>query len=63
VLFAGTVESELWMWKMPAGDSKIFTAHGEKVESAQLLPDGENVLPKTHKKCNQKSRLKKRMFL
>lgn len=29
------------MWKIPTGDSKIFTAHGEKVEAAQLLPDGK----------------------
>lgn len=41
VLFAGTVESELWMWKIPTGDSKIFTAHGEKVECAKILPDGK----------------------
>jgi hypothetical protein len=41
VLFAGTVESELWMWKIPSGDSKIYTAHGEKVEGAKLLPDGQ----------------------
>ena len=40
VLFAGTVESELWMWKIPTGDSKIFTAHGEKIECAKILPDG-----------------------
>jgi hypothetical protein len=40
VLFAGTVESELWMWKIPTGDSKIFTAHGEKVECAKVLQDG-----------------------
>ena len=43
VLFAGTEESELWMWKIPSGDSKIYMGKGEKVETALLLPDGKRI--------------------
>ncbi len=41
VLFVGTEDSQLWMWKIPSGTSKIFQGHGEKVESARILPDGK----------------------
>ena len=44
VLFAGTEDSSLWMWKIPSGHSKIFQGNGEKVESAQVLPDGRRVV-------------------
>jgi WD40 repeat protein len=30
VLFATTADSELWMWKVPSGDSKIFSGRGER---------------------------------
>jgi len=43
VLFTGTEESELWMWKVPSGDSKIYMGKGEKVETALLLPDGKRI--------------------
>merc|ERR1712223_2206816 len=43
VLFAGTEESELWMWKIPSGDSKIYMGNGEKVETALILPDGKRI--------------------
>ena len=43
VLFAGTEESELWMWKIPSGDSKIYMGNGEKVETAIILPDGKRI--------------------
>ena len=43
VLFAGTEESELWMWKVPSGDSKVYMGSGEKVEAAILMPDGKRI--------------------
>ena len=44
ILFATTVDSELWMWKIPSGDSKIYSGHGERAECAELLPDGKRVV-------------------
>lgn len=44
VLFAGTEDSSLWMWKIPSGQSKIFQGHGEKIETAKILPDGRRVV-------------------
>lgn len=41
VLFAGTDDSSFWMWKIPSGQSKIFQGHGDRVESAVILPDGK----------------------
>ncbi|XP_040565339.1 angio-associated migratory cell protein [Lepeophtheirus salmonis] len=43
VLFAGTVESECWMWRIPSGDSKIYMGNGERVECATILPDGKRI--------------------
>ncbi len=28
------------MWKLPSGDSKVFSGHGERAEAARVLPDG-----------------------
>ena len=44
VLFATTVDSELWMWKIPSGDSKIYMGSGEKAECMKLMPDGKRIL-------------------
>ncbi|TRY61942.1 hypothetical protein TCAL_03720 [Tigriopus californicus] len=44
VLFATTVDSELWMWKIPSGESKIYSGHGERAESAKILPDGKRAI-------------------
>lgn len=43
VLFATTADSELWMWKIPNGDSKIYPGHGEKAECAEIMPDGKSL--------------------
>ena len=43
VLFAGTEDSELWMWKVPSGDSKVYMGRGEKVETAIIMPDGKRI--------------------
>lgn len=44
ILFATTVDSELWMWMIPSGVSKIFPGHGEKAETARILPDGKRTI-------------------
>jgi len=44
VLFATTDDSELWMWKIPSGDSKIYLGNGEKAEGAKIMPDGKRVV-------------------
>jgi len=41
VLFAGTADSEMWMWKIPSGVSKLFGGPGEKTECGALLADGK----------------------
>lgn len=43
VLFATTDGSELWMWKIPSGDSKVYLGNGEKAEGAVIMPDGKRV--------------------
>eukprot|EP00095_Tigriopus_kingsejongensis_P003273 maker-scaffold675_size187964-snap-gene-0.28 protein:Tk03273 transcript:maker-scaffold675_size187964-snap-gene-0.28-mRNA-1 annotation:"hypothetical protein DAPPUDRAFT_187565" len=44
VLFVTTVDSELWMWKIPSGESKLFAGHGEKAETAKVLHDGKRAI-------------------
>ena len=43
VLFTATVDSQIWMFKIPSGESKIFAGNGEKVETARVLPDGKKL--------------------
>ena len=44
VLFCGTADSEMWMWKIPSGDSKIFQGQGEKNECGAILADGKKAV-------------------
>jgi len=44
VLFAGTADSQLWMWKIPGGESKVFMGAGEKVESFGLTCEGRRAV-------------------
>eukprot|EP00088_Acartia_fossae_P049652 TRINITY_DN5484_c0_g1_i7.p1 TRINITY_DN5484_c0_g1~~TRINITY_DN5484_c0_g1_i7.p1 ORF type:complete len:423 (-),score=84.07 TRINITY_DN5484_c0_g1_i7:84-1352(-) len=44
VLFAGTADSEMWMWKIPSGDSKLFQGQGEKTECGEILADGKRAV-------------------
>lgn len=43
VLFAGSVQGEIYMWKIPDGDCKILPGNGSSVDSATLLPDGKRL--------------------
>jgi len=44
VLFCGTTDSELWMWKIPSGVSKLFQGQGEKTECGEILADGKRAI-------------------
>jgi len=41
ILFAGAVEGETWMWKIPSGDCKTIAGFGIQNECGKLLPDGK----------------------
>lgn len=43
VLLAGSVQGEIYMWKVPDGDCKILPGSGSGVETATLLPDGKRL--------------------
>lgn len=43
VLFAGTVDGEFWMWKIPDGTCKTFQSHGFKTTSGLVLKDGKHL--------------------
>ena len=40
VLLAGTVDGDVWMWKIPDGDTKTFQGHGCTVGAGKVMPDG-----------------------
>lgn len=44
VLFCGTADSEMWMWKIPSGDSKMFHGQGEKTECGVVTADGRRAV-------------------
>jgi len=44
VLFCGTADSEMWMWKIPSGNSKLFQGQGEKTECGTILADGKRAV-------------------
>jgi len=43
ILFAGAVEGETWMWKIPSGDCKTIAGFGIQNECGKLLPDGRRL--------------------
>ena len=40
MLLAGTVDGDVWMWKVPSGDCKTFQGHGSRSCVGKILPDG-----------------------
>jgi len=44
VLFCGTVDSQMWMWKMPGGDSKVFTGAGGGVDCGEIIGEGKKAI-------------------
>lgn len=43
VLFAGSVEGEIYMWKIPSGECKVFQGFGQKTETATVIADGKQI--------------------
>ena len=44
VLFVGTEDSQLWMFKMPGGDSKVFPGAGDRVECGEIVGEGRKAV-------------------
>ena len=40
VLLAGSVDGEIYMWKIPDGDCKVFQGYGCRAETGAIFPDG-----------------------
>ena len=43
VLVAGTAEGQVWLWRLPGGDSKVMGG-GERVECGEVLGDGKRAV-------------------
>lgn len=43
VLFLGTVDGEVWMWKIPSGECKTFQGHGCAASCGLILADGKRM--------------------
>merc|ERR1719330_1938180 len=44
VLFCGTDDSNMWMWKIPSGRAKCSRVKEKKTECGAILPDGKRVM-------------------
>ncbi|KAK2584265.1 hypothetical protein KPH14_006672 [Odynerus spinipes] len=43
VLIAGSVDGEVYMWKVPEGDCKVLQGYGHRAEAGVILPDGKRL--------------------
>ncbi|XP_015592395.1 angio-associated migratory cell protein isoform X2 [Cephus cinctus] len=43
VLFGGSVDGEVYMWKIPSGECKILQGYGQRAETGVLMPDGKRL--------------------
>lgn len=43
VLFLGTVDGDVWMWKIPSGDCKMLQSHGCTASCGVVLADGKRM--------------------
>ncbi|KAL3855153.1 hypothetical protein ACJMK2_014377 [Sinanodonta woodiana] len=43
VLLAGTVDGDMWMWKIPGGDCRTFQGPGSTTSCGKILPDGKRI--------------------
>ena len=41
VLLGGTADGDVWMWKIPSGDTKTMLGHGCQTTCGRIFPDGE----------------------
>eukprot|EP00794_Sanderia_malayensis_P017476 gene17476-19223_t len=43
VLFAGTTDGDIYMWKVPSGDCKILSGSGQKTTAGCVLQNGKQI--------------------
>ncbi|XP_003699960.2 angio-associated migratory cell protein [Megachile rotundata] len=43
VLLGGSVDGEVYMWKIPDGDCKVFQGFGCRAETGAIFPDGKRI--------------------
>ncbi|XP_071876593.1 angio-associated migratory cell protein isoform X2 [Bombus fervidus] len=43
ILLAGSVDGEIYMWKIPDGDCKVFQGYGCRAETGSIFPDGKRI--------------------
>nr|XP_033198116.1 angio-associated migratory cell protein isoform X1 [Bombus vancouverensis nearcticus]XP_033198117.1 angio-associated migratory cell protein isoform X1 [Bombus vancouverensis nearcticus]XP_033198118.1 angio-associated migratory cell protein isoform X1 [Bombus vancouverensis nearcticus] len=43
ILLAGSVDGEIYMWKIPNGDCKVFQGYGCRAETGSIFPDGKRI--------------------
>jgi len=43
ILMAGSDSGEIYVWKIPAGDCKVFQGNGEKCETVSMTADGKRL--------------------
>lgn len=44
VLFAGTSLGDVYMWKIPSGDCKIYASHGSRTTCGAITPNGKEII-------------------
>lgn len=44
ILLGGSVDGEIYMWKVPDADCKVFPGHGCRAEAGAILPDGKRLV-------------------
>ncbi|KOC66125.1 Angio-associated migratory cell protein [Habropoda laboriosa] len=44
ILLAGSVDGEIYMWKIPDGDCKVLQGYGCRAEIGAIFPDGKRIV-------------------
>ncbi|CAK9799234.1 Angio-associated migratory cell protein [Anthophora quadrimaculata] len=44
ILLAGSVDGEIYMWKIPDGDCKVLQGYGCRAETGAIFPDGKRIV-------------------
>ncbi|XP_076671458.1 angio-associated migratory cell protein [Andrena cerasifolii] len=44
ILLAGSVDGEIYMWKIPDGDCKVFQGYGCRAETGAIFSDGKRIV-------------------
>ena len=49
VLFAGSEKGDVYMWRIPDGECKIFLGFGKRTGSSVIFPDGKTLRAKYYR--------------